>query len=157
MNTEKLLNGSGILLATAWAGGMWAVGYLAAPVLFQVIPDKTLAGLVAGRMFAAMAYAGMVCALLLLALQYWKYRQRALRQWLFWLIVVMLLITLLGQLGIQPLLAGLKEQALPLPVMQSAYAGQFRMWHGLSSVMFLLQSLLAGLLVIKLQRSMPAS
>lgn len=156
MNTEKLLNGSGILLATAWAGGMWALGYVAAPVLFQVIPDKTLAGLVAGRMFAAMAYAGMVCALLLLALQYWKYRQRVLRQRLFWLIVVMLGITLLGQFGIQPLLAGLKQQALPLPVMQSEYAGRFGMWHGISSVMFLLQSLLAAWMVLRLHSQQPA-
>lgn len=150
MNIEKLLAGSGIVLATAWAGGMWALGYLVAPVLFQVLPDKTLAGLVAGRMFAAMAYAGVVCALLLLALQWLRYRALVLRQWLFWLIMVMLLITLLGQFGIQPLLAGLKEQALPLPVMQSAYAGQFRLWHGVSSVMFLVQSLLAGWMVIKL-------
>lgn len=150
MNTEKLLNGTALLLAAAWAGGMWSVGYLAAPVLFQTIPDKTLAGLVAGRMFTAMAYAGVVCALALLALQYWKHRQRVLRQWLFWLILLMLGITLLGQFGIQPLLAGLKEQALPLPVMQSEYAGQFRMWHGVSSVMFLLESLLAGVMLLRL-------
>lgn len=147
---EKYIRRVEVLLGSAWAGGMWAVGYLAAPVLFQAIPDKTLAGMVAGRMFAVAAYAGMVFALLLLLLQVYWHRKQVVRQSLFWVIVAMLFITLSGQFGIQPVLAGLKAQALPLPVMQSEYAAQFRLWHGVSSVMFLLQSLLAAWMVIRL-------
>jgi len=51
----------------------------------------------------------------------------ALREPLFPLIAAMLAISLVIQFGIQPLMADLKAQALPLDVMQSAFAGQFRM------------------------------
>ncbi|MEO8342514.1 MAG: DUF4149 domain-containing protein, partial [Gallionella sp.] len=40
------------LFTTAWVGGLWAIGYLAVPVLFYAQPDRQLAGLLAGQMFA---------------------------------------------------------------------------------------------------------
>jgi hypothetical protein len=77
----------------------------------------------------------------------------ALRELRFCIVAAMLVITLLMQFGIQPLMADLKAQALPLDVMQSAFAGRFRMWHGVSSVFYLLESLLGALLVIKTFRA----
>jgi len=32
---------------TLWVGGLWAVGYLAAPMLFYNLSDRMLAGMVA--------------------------------------------------------------------------------------------------------------
>jgi len=62
----------------------------------------------------------------------------------------MLLIILLGQFGMQPLLAELKAQALPLYVMDSPYAGSFRLWHGAASIAYLVQSLLGAVLLLKM-------
>ena len=39
-------------LLVLWIGGMWAIGYVAAPVLFANLGDKQLAGMLAGRLFA---------------------------------------------------------------------------------------------------------
>lgn len=142
-----------MIAATAWVGSMWAVGYIAAPVLFHAIPDKVLAGNVAGQMFAVTAYAGMTCAALLLVYCKMLFGAAMFRRGVVWIILVMLALTLLGQFGIQPVLAGLKAQALPLPVMQSDFAAQFRLWHGISSMMFLLASLLGAVLLVKLHRA----
>lgn len=136
--------------ATAlWVGGLWAIGYVAVPILFHGQPDRQLAGMLAGQMFATLGYLGMVCGVYLLALRLATDGKAALWQKLFWAIAVMLLITLLSQFGFQPLMAELKVQALPLEVTQSIYAGQFRMWHGISSIAYLLQSLLGLFIVIR--------
>ena len=44
---------------TLWVGGMWAIGYMVAPVLFSSLGDRQLAGLVAGKLFSLIGkYAG---------------------------------------------------------------------------------------------------
>lgn len=146
----KYFDGIAVLLASAWVGGMWMAGYVAAPVLFQALPDKALAGMVAGKLFAVAAYMGMFCALYLLGYFYLLRGKQVLRQGIFWVVVVMLAFTLLGQFGMQPLLADLKALALPLYVMESPYAGSFRFWHGVSSIIFLVQSLLGAVLLLKM-------
>lgn len=150
---KKYFDGLAVLMASAWVGGMWAAGYIAAPVLFQSLPDKALAGMLAGKLFAVTAYMGMVCAVYLLVYVYTRYGKQVLRQSLFWVMVVMLLFTLLGQFGMQPLLAEIKSQALPQYVMDSPYADRFRLWHGASSIVFLLQSLLGAVLLLKMYSS----
>ena len=150
---KKYFDGLAVLMASAWVGGMWVAGYIAAPVLFQSLPDKALAGMLAGKLFAVTAYMGMVCAVYLLVYVYTRYGKQVLRQSLFWVMVVMLLFTLLGQFGMQPLLAEIKSQALPQYVMDSPYADRFRFWHGASSIVFLLQSLLGAVLLLKMYSS----
>ena len=147
---KKYFDGLAILMASAWVGGMWMAGYIAAPVLFQTLTDKSLAGLLAGKLFAVTAYMGMVCAVYLLVYVYATSVKRLLRRGIFWIIVSMLLIILLGQFGIQPQLAELKAQALPLYVMDSPYAGSFRLWHGVASMAYLVQSVLGAVLLLKM-------
>jgi len=141
------------LLTTAWVGGLWATGYLAVPVLFYAQPDRQLAGELAGQMFALVGYLGMVCGMYLLIQRIAVFGQAALRQVLFWIVAVMLLFTLAIHFGIQPIMADLKAQALPLDVMHSALADRFRMLHGMSSVIYLTQSLLGAFLVINTHRA----
>lgn len=150
---KKYFNGLALLLVTAWVGGMWAVGYIAVPVLFQALPDRALAGMLAGRMFAVTSYMGLSSAVYLLFYIMVLRGKLAVVQSLFWIVVAMLLLQLLGQFGLQPLLAALKAQALPLYVMDSSYAAQFRLWHGVSSIAYLAQSLLGAVLLIKMYRS----
>ena len=145
-------HGLAILVASLWVGGMWAIGYLAVPLLFQSLPaNKMLAGELAGRLFAATAYAGMPCAAYLSGYSLWRAGSGALKLRIFWVIMAMLLLTLLGQFGLQPVMAGLKAQAWPLDVMQGEFAARFRLLHGVASVAYLLQSLLGMVLLLKLE------
>lgn len=141
------------LAITAWVGGLWVIGYLAVPVLFYTQPDRELAGELAGEMFIKLGYLGIVCGMYLLIRQAGMHGRAVLRQRLFWVVAVMLLLTLVLQFCIQPVMADLKEQALPLDVMHSEMAGRFKMLHGVSSVIYLMESLLGAFLVIKTYRA----
>jgi len=140
------------LAITAWIGTLWAIGYIAVPVLFTAQPDRQLAGMLAGEMFAVVGYLGMVCGIYLLALYFVDFGRAALRQPLFWIIATMLLLTLTIQCGLQPAMNGLKAQALPLDVMHSAFADRFKILHRISGTIYLIQSLLGAFLVIKTHR-----
>jgi hypothetical protein len=141
------------LLITAWVGGLWAIGYLAVPVLFIAQPDKQLAGMLAGQMFTLVGYLGMLCGIYLLIQRISVSGRESFRQTLFWMIAGMLLLTLVIQCGIQPMMTDLKAQALPLDVMHSAFADRFKMLHRISGTIYLIQSLLGVFLVIKTQRA----
>ena len=47
---------------TLWVGGLWAIGFIAAPSLFAALKDRVLAGELAGNLFCLMAWAGRACA-----------------------------------------------------------------------------------------------
>lgn len=140
------------LLIAAWVGSLWAIGYLAVPILFSAQPDRQLAGILAGRMFMAAGYFGMLCAAYLLLQQLVVSGRTALGQPAFRIVAAMLLITLAIQFGIQPVMAELKLRALPLDVMHSELAARFKMLHGASSIAYLAESLLGAYLVIRIAR-----
>jgi hypothetical protein len=130
---------------------MWSIGYLAVPILFQSLPDKMLAGMLAGKMFTFIAYIGMTSASYLLLHQLISLGKAAFRQTIFRLVLCMLLLTIAGLFGIQPLMVELKAQALPADVMHSAFANRFKMLHGISSIVYLVQSILGAVLVLKIK------
>jgi hypothetical protein len=138
------------VVITLWVGGLWAIGYIAAPILFANLPgNRVLAGTLAGNMFTVGAYVAMGCAAYLLIHLIAQRAAGALRMSTFWIIVVMLLLTLVGHFGIQPILAQLKAQVFPHNVMQSIVRDRFAAWHGVSSVLYLIQSLLGLVLVLR--------
>lgn len=139
-----------LILITAWVGALWSIGYLAAPTLFYALPgDRQMAGVLAGKMFTLVAYLGLVSAFYLLIHRLVRFGTVTLKQAFFWVVLAMLLLTLAGHFGIQPILAELKMQALPADVMQSMFADRFWAWHGVASVAYLAQSLLGLVLVLK--------
>lgn len=138
-----------LILITAWVGGLWAIGYLAAPALFYTLDDKHLAGMLAGKMFTWVAYLGIAGGFYLLIHRLARFGTQALKQGFFWAALVMLLLTLAGHFGIQPILAQLKTQAMPSDVMQSVFASRFRAWHGMASIAYAFESLLGMVLVFK--------
>ena len=141
------------LAIAAWTGSLWAIGYLAVPVLFYAQPDRQLAGMLAGSMFVNAGYVSLVCGIYLLTyFAAWSGRA-VIRLPLFWLAASMLSISLLIQFGIAPIMNDLKAQALPLDVMHSALYGRFKMLHGISSIAYLIESLLGVFLVIKSRRT----
>ncbi len=132
-----------------WVGGLWAVGYLVAPTLFYTLDDRMLAGMLAGKMFTVMAWVGMGCAAWLLLFRLMRFGMAAFRQAFFWIVVLMLLLTMAGHFGIQPILVQIKAAAMPKDVMESMLRDRFQTWHGISSVVYLIESLLGLALVGK--------
>lgn len=141
-----------LVLVTLWIGAMWSIGYLVAPTLFGMIGDRTLAGNVAGRLFTLVGWIGIGSAGYVLVFMAVRQRWRAFRSGLFWLVVAMLATTLASQFGIQPLMAQMKAQAWPREVMDSMLRSRFATWHGISSVLYLVQSVLGLVLVLGLRR-----
>jgi hypothetical protein len=140
---------------TLWIGALWAIGYIAAPLLFVTLEDHALAGMLAGKMFAVVAYIGMGCGIYLLLFRLIRQGVISFRQSFFWIVLVMLLITLLGHFGAQPILEAVKHQALPRAVVESVLQDRFAAWHGVSSVLYVVQSVLGLVLVVQQQTAAP--
>ncbi len=130
-------------LLVLWIGGMWALGYIAAPVLFANLGDKQLAGMLVGRLFPVMAWIGIGAAAYLLIYRFARDGAAALKTLFFWVVALMLALTLVGHFGMQ----GLKGLDMSHTVMQSVFADRFARWHGVPSILFLIQSALGLLLV----------
>ncbi len=133
---------------TLWVGGMWAIGYLAVPVLFSSLGDRQLAGIVAGKLFALIGWVGLGSAAYLLVFLLVRWGSQIFRRGIFWLVLLMAILVAASQFGIQPLMAQLKADALPREVMQSVLRDRFAAWHGASSIFYLVQSLLGLWLVV---------
>lgn len=138
--------------AALWVGGLWVVGYLAAPTLFYNLDDRMLAGMLAGKMFGHIAWLGLVCGGWLLVFRLSRQGVDALKQGFFWIVLVMLILTAAQKFGIQPLMQQLKDEAMPKDVMESLFRDRFATWHGISSAVYLVESLL-GLALIARQHS----
>jgi hypothetical protein len=140
-----------ILLVTLWAGSLWTVGYLAAPLLFATLPDRVLAGTIAGSLFRVEAWLSVACAILLLLLfradTHLPSRRTCTR-----ILLGMLLCVLIGYFVLQPLMAEIRAVASQTGgVMDDALRFRFGILHGAASLFYLLQSILAALLVSKIR------
>ncbi|UCV02817.1 DUF4149 domain-containing protein [Dechloromonas denitrificans] len=139
---------------TLWVGGLWAIGYMAAPVLFVSLGDRQLAGMVAGKLFALIAWGGLGSAAYLLVFLLLRWGSGFFRRSVFWLVLLMALLAAASLFGIQPLMAQLKADALPREVMESVLRDRFATWHGVSSILYMVQSLLGLWLVIWANRGL---
>ncbi|MBX3666529.1 MAG: DUF4149 domain-containing protein [Burkholderiales bacterium] len=138
--------------ATLWVGGLWVTGFMVAPVLFSTLNDRALAGLLAGKLFSLVAWTGIGCASCLILLRLARHGAAAFRQGATWIVLLMLALACAGEFGVQPVMAALKEQALPGQVMESAFRDRFAAWHRVSSSLYVIQSALGMALVILLGR-----
>ena len=138
-----------ILLVTLWAGSLWTVGYLAAPVLFASLPDRSLAGSIAGMLFRAQAWLSLACGLLLLLLL-WLDKSWSSKRTSVILVIAMLACVSIGYFALQPFMAEIRAAAANNGgLMDEAMRSRFGMLHGVASVIYLLQSVLALVLVTK--------
>lgn len=137
---------------TLWVGGLFAIGFLVAPVLFAQLPDHALAGNLAGTLFTLMALVGFVCGGYLILFLLMRHGLRTFKSGVFWIVLLMLVLNAAGHFGIQPIIAQLKADALPRQVMESALRDRFAAWHGISSGLYLIQSLLGLWLVVWQER-----
>lgn len=145
---RKLAEALYLAAIALWVGGLWAIGYLAAPVLFASLGDRQLAGIVAGKLFALIGWVGLGSAAYLLIFLVSHWRGQVFKRAVFWQVILMALMVAASQFGIQPLMAQLKADALPREVMESVLRDRFATWHGISSILYLVQSLLGLWLVV---------
>ena len=147
------------LLTVVWVGSLLTIGYAVAPVLFTAL-DRISAGAVAAQLFRIEGVLGVVCGVLLLGLANVLIRRghdtyRRLR----WLIAGMLVCVLLGYFALQPFMNAIRMAALEAgtDVAHSPDAMRFGILHGVSSLFYLIESLLAIGLVWKLPTAVSAT
>jgi hypothetical protein len=141
------MNGAGralAALATAmWSGALVAVGFLVAPKLFAVLRDSTVAGDLAGALFAQMAWVSFIgCALLLL---YFFFLRPGGWGW-GWLCTIALCTTL-NHLWLRPVIIALRKSHAP--------SSSFAFWHGFSSLLYMAALVAVIVLSIRLIRPLP--
>lgn len=125
------------ILLTLWVGSLWAIGFIAAPILFAVLEDRALAGTLAGEMFRALAWLGLVCGSLLLLFHRLNPGRPA---WRLWALVAMLLLILVDRLLLAPMIADLRAEGLSGSV-------EFARLHGVASTLYLVNCLVGLALV----------
>ena len=151
---RKLAEGIYWITLTLWIGGLWPIGYMVAPVLFATLESRQMAGLVAGRLFELIGWVGLVSFVYVFGFLCTRWRMRLLQRRIFWLLVVMVVLTAVSQFGIQPMMAQLKAEALPRDVMESVLRDRFTQWHGISSILYLMQSMLGLWVMVSANREL---
>ena len=89
-----------LIAIAAWIGGMWAIGYLAAPVLFASLGDRQLAGVVAGKLFAGIGWFGLGAAAYVVLFLLGRWGGQAFRRGVFWLTLLAAGLVAASQFGI---------------------------------------------------------
>jgi hypothetical protein len=143
------------VILTFWVGGMWAIGYLVVPELFQQLlvvpelfqqlPTAQMAGTMAGALFLQLGQAGLICSLILVGLYFLLDQEK-------WRFAVLLLIAVLISVNLYiltPEIASLRETAGDALQKGTEIYSRFALLHGIASGLFLLVSLLGLLLVVR--------
>jgi len=139
-----------------WLGSLVTVGYVVAPVLFATLNDTQVAGMIAGQLFRIegavsliLGVALMVFANLLVKRHVERFRQ------VRWFLLVMLICAAVVVFILQPVMNAMREEALSqgFPVMLSPLAASFGGLHGISSILYLIQTLLGLVLLWRLTKS----
>lgn len=135
------------ILLTLWIGSMWTVGYLVAPVLFSQLDDRIVAGMLAGQMFSIISYIGLMSASILLITQLLRHGLPSRQHWLSGVLIIMLILTGIGEFVLQPQMAALKAAGLA-----GENITQFSRVHGMASILYLLNSVMGLVLIARWQR-----
>lgn len=129
------------MVIALWAGSLWTVGFLAAPLLFASLPSHALAGMAARHLFMGVEYLDIACGLFMLG-SLWLNKAAGYRRAAASLISVMLILTVVSLLVIDPWLDHVK-------LVDGAGSGQFIWAHTLASVVYGVLCLLALVLVVR--------
>ncbi len=144
---KKWIDHFSAIVITFWVGGLWITG-LWAYVLFKKLPDQTLAGNIATQYFHILSEISLYAACILLTLRFFKNGFQALNQIYFWTIVAMLSLVLATKYGINPQIENIRQSAGG-DVMNSPYADSFKIWHGVASVVYMVQCVFGVVAVTK--------
>ncbi|QWD80672.1 DUF4149 domain-containing protein [Polynucleobacter sp. MWH-Spelu-300-X4] len=145
-----------VYIFALWLGSLVTIGYVVAPVLFATLHDTQVAGMIAGQLFRiegtislVLGVALIVFANLLVKRGLVHYKQ------VRWYLLAMLIGAAIVAFILQPMMNAMREEALAqgFPVMLSPLAASFGRLHGVSSVLYLIQTLLGLVLMWRLTKS----
>jgi hypothetical protein len=149
VDRSAFARGARLLVAVLWAGSLWALGYLVAPTVFGLV-GSVEAGNIVGALLERQAWLAMACAAVLLVLvRFASDLDAKRRRGLAIAIVAMLACALVLYLGLQPAMARMREAAGPVGVRASPYWTTFAVMHGVSQLLYLVESVLGAVLVLR--------
>lgn len=134
------------VLLGVWLGAQLAVGYAVAPVLFARLPVVS-AGQIAGILFGLLSYFGLIVWGIAAYVGYRTQERRLRQSRSLKLISVLLVMLAVNEWLLTPVINALKNDTAHWLLGLSG--GSFAMWHGLSSLIYLLVTLLGGYLVLR--------
>jgi len=137
---DNVLSAGERVLVTFWVGGMWVIGFVVAPTLFAWLDDRALAGTIAGSLFTTMSYAGIFCGAALLALNWFRCRERPLTGWRTLVIAGMLVLIVIGEFVLAPMISELRTAGL-------VDDPRFGLLHGTAAGIYVINSMLGLALV----------
>lgn len=138
------------LIAGLWVGSFITIGFLVVPVLFTTLGDRQVAGFVAATLFKITAYSGVVVSIILMLIANYLVRQNKSSFRLNrWILLGTLACTISAAFILIPWMNAIRDQALSLglSVRETSNASLFSRLHGVSSAVFMIQSILGLLLV----------
>lgn len=136
------------LALTLWLGGMVAIGYIVAPLLFKTLDDRMLAGRVAGDLFHIVGKTGLVCMALLIVIAVYQQGAEVWRSWPFYLLISVLVLLLASEYVVTPAMQGIKASAGGALEKGTEVYSQFARWHIVSSIIYLANTILGVVLVM---------
>jgi hypothetical protein len=140
-----------LLVAALWAGSLWTIGYVVAPTLFLSLHDNVQAGTIVGFLLRSEAWLAIACAIIVYLLVRFSTIEPAHKRTLILVIVAMLACALVIFTGLQPAMAKLKEAAGAAGLAGTPQGRQFGILHGVSQLVYLVESVLAGVLLVKMR------
>ena len=126
-----------VFAAALWWGSLSAIGFLAVPMLFRVLPSAALAGQTAARLFSAQTWVSLVCGVLLLVILKPKpgsVQSESARAATI-LVVLAMLMAMVVEYGVAPRIVLRQNLAL---------------WHSAGTLMYAVQWLCAGAVLWRL-------
>lgn len=130
------------LVVALWAGLLLTIGALAAPTLFRVLPERALAGLVAGELFRLVTLLSVPAAAAAFLLHD-RVRRAPLGHRAWTLVPAVLL--LLNEYALRPVMDATRAAGAVTPA--------FLAWHAVSAALYAMATLVAlALLVRELRR-----
>ena len=113
-----------------WAGATWTAGYIFAPILFHAY-GREQAGEIAGRLFHAVNLIGLFAAMLILLDYRVRFSKTLQHQSGLWVLLLVLFSVIVQYIGLTPMMESAKI---------SGDIARFGLLHGVSQVVYLLQS-----------------
>jgi hypothetical protein len=141
-----------LLVAALWAGSLWTIGYVVAPTLFLSLHDNVQAGMIVGFLLRTEAWLSIACAVILYLMVKASPFEPARKRTLSLVIVGMLACALIIYVGLQPVMAQLREAAGAAGLKGTPEGRQFGILHGVSQLVYLVESVLAAVLLVKLAK-----
>lgn len=140
------VSGENVLL-TLLVGGLWAIGYVAVPVIFATLDDKQLAGQLAGKLFAVGGGLGIGAGVLLLLLGLLREQKAEFASWTWRGVAALVVLLAVVQFGLAPEIAQARDAGM-------TDGAEFQRLHKMASALYMAASVL-GLAIVAFRGHSP--